>query len=110
MSHKEEITTGHHIVPPFTYFKVLIMLALLMALTVIAYYFNMGEVLNIGVAMAIAVAKMVLILLFFMHVKYSTRLTWVFAGAGFFWLVLLFTLTLADYVTRYTWISPFTNN
>jgi cytochrome c oxidase subunit 4 len=93
-----------------TYFKVLILLALLMALTVFAYYFNMGEVMNIAVALAIAVAKMILILLFFMHVKYSSRLTWIFASAGFFWLIILFTLTLADYVTRFTWISPFNTN
>jgi cytochrome c oxidase subunit IV len=55
---------------------------------------------NIIAAMTIAVAKMLLIILVFMHVHYSTRLTWVFVAAGFFWLFLMVTLTLGDYLTR----------
>jgi len=45
----------------------------------------------------------VLVVLYFMHVRYGTRLTWVWASAGFFWLVILFILTLGDYFTRH-WI------
>lgn len=97
---------GHHIVTPTTYFRILLVLAVLMALTVFAYYFDFGEAVNIMIAMAIAVTKMLFILFYFMHVKYSSKLTWVFAGAGFFWLALLFALTLADYLTR-DWHSPF---
>src|SRR2546426_9945393 len=55
---------------------------------------------NIVAAMTIAVAKMLLVLLIFMHVRYSPRLVWVFAAAGFFWLFLMVTLTLGDYLTR----------
>jgi cytochrome c oxidase subunit 4 len=55
---------------------------------------------NIIAAMTIAVAKMLLVILIFMHVRYSTRLTWVFVAAGFFWLFLMVTLTLGDYLTR----------
>ena len=52
------------------------------------------------VAMTIALVKMVLIILYFMHVRYSSRLTWIFAGAGFLWLAIFIVLTLNDYFTR----------
>ena len=55
---------------------------------------------NIVAAMTIAVAKMLLVVLIFMHVRYSPRLTWVFVGAGFFWFFLMVTLTMGDYLTR----------
>ena len=55
---------------------------------------------NAAIAIAIALLKMLLILLFFMHVRYSNRLTWIFAGAGFVWLAILIGLTLNDYLTR----------
>jgi len=41
-----------------------------------------------------------------MHVRYSPRLTWVFVGAGFFWLVILFVFTLGDYLTREGMAGP----
>jgi cytochrome c oxidase subunit 4 len=50
--------------------------------------------------MLIAIAKGVLILLFFMHVKFSSRQAVVFAGAGFLWLCILLVLTMSDYLTR----------
>src|SRR5436190_4377382 len=55
---------------------------------------------NIVAAMSIAVAKMLLVILIFMHVRYSPRLVWIFIAAGFFWLCILFTITFADYLTR----------
>jgi cytochrome c oxidase subunit 4 len=55
---------------------------------------------NPVVAVTIAIAKATLIVLFFMNVKYSTRLTWIFVAAGFFWLIILFGLLLPDYVSR----------
>ena len=55
---------------------------------------------NALVAMTIAVTKMLLIILYFMHVRYSSRLTWVFAGAGFLWLAIMIFFTLNDYFTR----------
>ena len=59
---------------------------------------------NIVVALSIALAKMFLILLFFMHLKYSTKLVWVFAGAGFLWLFIMFDLVMTDYLTRgFSW-------
>jgi cytochrome c oxidase subunit 4 len=49
---------------------------------------------------AIAGTKALLVILFFMHVRWSTRLTWVVAGSGFFWLLILFGITMADYMSR----------
>ena len=55
---------------------------------------------NVAIALAIATAKMLLIVLYFMHVRYSSRLTWIFVSAGFVWLLILLELTLSDYLTR----------
>jgi cytochrome c oxidase subunit 4 len=57
---------------------------------------------NDVVALAIAVTKALLVILFFMHVRHSTRMTMITALAGFFWLAILISLTLNDYGTRYT--------
>lgn len=70
-----------------------------LALTIAAAYLNLGP-LNIVVALAISLAKGGLILLFFMHIRYSKPLLWVFVGAGFFWLGIMFVLALSDYLTR----------
>jgi cytochrome c oxidase subunit 4 len=74
----------------------------LFALTVATYYaakIDLG-IWNPVIALTIAVTKAVLVILFFMHVYYSSRLTKVTVGAGFFWLLLMITLSLLDYLTR----------
>jgi len=58
---------------------------------------------NIVVAMGIAFFKMMLVILFFMNIKAESPLTKLFAGAGFFWLILLLGQFLVDYATR-TWM------
>jgi cytochrome c oxidase subunit 4 len=90
---------SEHIVSKTIYF---IIFAALMVLTVITYYVALIDLgrLNVIVALAVAVTKAVLVVLFFMHVRYSTRLTKIVVIAGFFWLALLVVLTLADYFTR----------
>ena len=65
-----------------------------------AAFIDLGGNLNTVVAMLIAACKALLVMLFFMHVRYSSRLTWVFVGAGFFWLMILLSLTLADVLSR----------
>ena len=60
---------------------------------------NLGPF-NLVAALGIAIAKMVLVILFFMHVRYSSRVTWVFAAAGFIWFLIMLDLTLSDYLTR----------
>ena len=77
--------------------------AALLALTLLTWgasYIHFGGHLNLIVAVTIAVCKAGLVVLFFMHVRYSSRLIWVFIGAGIFWLALLLALTLGDYLSR----------
>ena len=62
-------------------------------------FLNLG-IFNPVVALAIACIKATLVILYFMHVRYSDRLTMVTVGAGFFWLLILITLSLSDYLSR----------
>lgn len=75
-------------------------LLILMIMTVGARFVNLGPALNAAVAVTIAIAKTVLIVLYFMHVRFSSRLTQVFVGAAFMWLLILFFLTMGDYLAR----------
>ena len=91
--------SGHKI-PKKTYYLVFAILMVLLALTVAVAYIDLGRTLNIIIAMTIATVKAVLVLLYFMHVRYSTKLTWIFVGAGFFWFLIMVGLTFSDYATR----------
>ena len=91
-----------HILEKKTYYGVFAGLMVLLAATVGIAYIHLGK-LNIAVALLIAFVKATLIILYFMHVRYSSRLLWIFVGAGFFWLGILFALSFADYVTR-SWL------
>jgi len=71
----------------------------LTAITVTIAFVNLGS-LNFPVALSIAMLKATLVILFFMHVKYSSRLTQLICGVSFFFLVILFGLTLTDYLSR----------
>jgi len=88
-----------HIVEKRTYYSVFAALMILLAATIGIAYIHLGRF-NILAALTIATMKAVLIILYFMEVKYSSRLLWVFVAAGFFWLGILFALTFADYATR----------
>ena len=88
-----------HVVPKSTYFIVAACLFVLLVLTVLAAQFNLGP-LNTPIAMAVALAKAALIVLFFMHVRYGEPLLRIFAAGGFLWLVIMFLLMLSDYLTR----------
>jgi cytochrome c oxidase subunit 4 len=87
------------VVPLKTYLITFLALMLLLVATVAVAYVDLGQ-LNLAAAMAIAVGKAVLIILFFMHVRYGRNLTWVFAAAGFFWLAILLTMAMSDYASR----------
>lgn len=82
------------------YVGVFIALLALTAVTTAVAFVDLGATWNSALAVAIAVVKALLVILFFMHVLHSRPLTWIFVGAGFFWLAILFILTLSDYVTR----------
>jgi cytochrome c oxidase subunit 4 len=89
----------HHVVPVKVYVAVFVALMLLMAATVGMAYLDLG-ILNNVVALAIAVAKTLLIMLYFMHLRYNSRLIKIFAVIGFLFLFILVAFTLADYFTR----------
>ena len=88
-----------HVVGRGTYFGIFGLLMVLLAATIGVAYIHLGEW-NVVAAITIAVLKAILIILYFMHVRNSSRLIWVFIGAGFFWLLILFVLALTDYWTR----------
>ena len=80
------------------YLMVYAALMVLLVATVGAAFIDLHV--NFLVSMVIAVIKAILIVLIFMHVRYSEKLVWVFAGAAFLWLAILIALSLNDYLTR----------
>jgi cytochrome c oxidase subunit 4 len=89
----------HHIVSPLQYAMVFGTLLTGTAITVGAAYIDLG-IFNPVVAIAIACIKACIVILFFMHVKYSSRLVKMTVGAGFFTFLVLITMTLTDYMSR----------
>nr|WP_261345981.1 cytochrome C oxidase subunit IV family protein [Tautonia rosea] len=81
-----------------------ILMALMVLTVVVALVFEFG-VFEIPIALTIATIKAVLIMLYFMHLRFSSRLTWLFAGSGLFWLLILIAFSLSDFLSR-GWISP----
>ena len=88
-----------HVAPKSIYYAVFLALIVGTGLTVLAAFFDMG-VMNNVVMLAIAITKATLVVLFFMHVRWGTRLTWVVVVSGFFWLLIMFGLTMTDYISR----------
>ena len=85
--------------PPIVYWETCVCLLGLLALTWGIGYVNFGPF-NLIFALAISIAKTVLIMLFFMHIKGSNRLLHLAAIAGVLWLFILLALTLSDYMSR----------
>jgi cytochrome c oxidase subunit IV len=110
MTHDNHQHEGeHHIVSPVVYLTILLALLVGTALTVWASFIDLGEwhiapgitlFWNPVVALAIACTKMILVVLFFMHVKYSPKLTKLTVASGLFMFLVLVGMTLADYMTR----------
>ena len=104
---------SEHIVPVKNYVAVFLSLLILTALTTKVAYIDLGQTAigkthvidwNTVAALVIAVAKMLLVVLFFMHVKYSPRLIGVVILGGLFWLAILLAITFSDFATR-GWFS-----
>ena len=88
-----------HIAPKRMYYAVFLALIVGTVLTYAAAKVDMGPLNNV-VMLLIACTKATLVILFFMHVRWSTRLTWIVAMSGFFWLLILFSIGMSDYLTR----------
>ena len=88
-----------HILPKRTYYTIYVILLVCTYLTWQIAFFDLGA-LNTVAALTIATFKATIVVLFFMHVKYSTRLTWAVVLGSVFWLGILLALTMTDYMTR----------
>jgi cytochrome c oxidase subunit 4 len=98
MSHHD--AAGHpHVISVQTNLAVFGALMLLLVLTIGVAYLDLGPF-GLVIAMLIATVKAALIILYFMHVRYGSKLQWLFSGAAFFWLGILILITLGDYLSR----------
>ena len=91
-------------VSPQVYRRVFGALLALLVLTVAANLLDLGRW-GVVLALAIAMGKAGVIVLFFMEVRYSSRLTWLFSGAAVLWLLVLLVVMMSDYTTR-DWLGP----
>ncbi len=89
----------HHVVGPKIYLLILLALLVLTATTTGIAFIDMG-IFNPIAALAIACLKAVLVILFFMHIRYSSKVMMLTVGAGFFTFLVLITMTLSDYISR----------
>jgi cytochrome c oxidase subunit 4 len=104
------MSSGHqehseHVVPVSVYVGVFLALLALTALTTGVAYIDLGAF-NTVVALVIAFIKMLLVVLFFMHIRWATGLTRILVLCGFFWLAIMVTFTLGDELTRSWQINP----
>ena len=90
---------SHHVISVRTNVMVFVALLLLLAATVAGAYLPLGPM-HLPIALGIAGAKAILIGLFFMHLYYRNKLTWIVSTAALFWLGILLALTLSDYLSR----------
>ena len=94
---------SEHIVYPRVYITIFLVLMVGTGLTVMAAFRDFPGPLNAVVALTIAVIKGTFVVLYFMHVRYSSRLIWLVIAAALFWLAIMFALTISDYSTR-SWL------
>ncbi len=99
MSTSHPVQHEHHVVGPKTYISILVLLLVMTAVTTGAAFINMG-VFSPIVALAIACFKAVMVILFFMHIRYSSKVMMLTVAAGFFTFFILITMTLSDYISR----------
>jgi cytochrome c oxidase subunit 4 len=91
--------SAEHVVPIRIYLVIFATLLLMTGVTTAMAYVNLGPF-NVVVMLLIAFFKASLVILYFMHVRFTSRLTQVAAGSGFAWLAILIGLTLSDVLTR----------
>jgi cytochrome c oxidase subunit IV len=91
---------SEHIVSPRVYIYIFLVLMVGTGLTLVAAFQDFPGPLNAVVALTIAVVKATFVVLYFMHVRYSSRLIWLVIAAALFWLAIMFALTISDYSTR----------
>jgi cytochrome c oxidase subunit 4 len=90
---------GHHVIPVKTYVGVIAWLMVLLIVTLGAAAVDLG-MLNLPIAMLIAVVKAAIVMVFFMHLKYSSKLVVLFATIAFLFLAIMFVFSFNDYAAR----------
>lgn len=103
MAHEEQAASGEHVVSPKLYVGIFVFLLIMTGLTVLAASIDLKWA-NPVVALVIATMKATTVILFFMHVKYSSRMTQIVIVAALFFLALLLGLTMTDYLSR-AWMA-----
>ena len=102
-THPEHLDTEsdrmHHVTPPSIYVGVFAALIVFTAITVWVAFIDLGW-LSTPVALLIAGIKASLVVLYFMHVRWSNHVVWVVVAGSIFWLGILFVLTFSDYFSR----------
>lgn len=93
-----------HVVPLTVYFGVFVALLVFTGVTTAMAFVDLGRF-NVAVALTIAIIKASLVLLYFMHLRYSSRLAGLFVGIAFFWLAVMVLLTMSDVMSR-GWFGP----
>jgi len=88
-----------HVAPIKLYLTVFGILMVGTFVTVLVAFYDLGFLNNL-VMLTIACVKATFVVLYFMHVRWGTRLTWIVAISGIFWLLILFSFTMSDYLTR----------
>jgi cytochrome c oxidase subunit 4 len=90
---------AHHVPSLKLYFVIFGILMVGTGLTVLVAFYDLGALNNV-MMLTIACVKALFVVLYFMHVRWSSRLTWVVVASGVFWLLILFAFTMMDYQTR----------
>ena len=98
-SHSESDKNVPHVLPLPIYWGVFFALVVGTLVTVWSATLDLGKW-NLPIALAIACTKALLVILYFMHVKYSSKLTWLFVAAGFLWFIIMVVITMTDFVSR----------
>ena len=91
---------SEHIVSVKVYITIFLVLLVGTALTVLAAFMDFRWKFNTIIALTIATVKATFVVLYFMHVRYSSRLVWVIVASALFWMAILFAFTFSDYLTR----------
>jgi cytochrome c oxidase subunit 4 len=90
---------SHHVPSLKLYFTVFAILMVGTAVTVLVAFYDLGPLNNV-MMLTIACVKAMFVILYFMHVRWSSRLTWLVVASGFVWLLIMFTFTMTDYLSR----------
>lgn len=89
----------HHVIPIRVYLTIFTLLMVFTGITTAVAFVDLGPMNNV-IMLTIAITKATLVILYFMHVRYSGKVVWLLAGAGFVWLAIMVVITLSDELTR----------